>query len=144
MAGLLTRSMQDGPSSDHRFISLSLFFSTSPSHPSYILTVIFSQRTVSLCGLPAIFTSTRPSFSSNLLLPLHVHPPTKPSFSWVITGSALVLWHLLRPSSTRLSAWLKICTGMEMPCSRSGSIPIFTASKFEEWCRIEFGYVIME
>ena len=32
--------MQDGPSSDHRFISLSLFFSTSPSHPSYILTVI--------------------------------------------------------------------------------------------------------
>jgi len=75
---------------------------------------LFSQRTVSLCGLPAKFTSTRPNFSSNLLLPLHVHPPTKPSFSWVITRSALVLWHLLRPSSARLSAWLKICTGMPM------------------------------
>jgi len=50
-----------------------------------------SQQMVSPYGLLAKITSTQPSSSFNPVLPLHVQPLAKPSFSWDIVRSVLVL-----------------------------------------------------
>jgi len=89
------------PPLNNRFVLLSLFF-LLVLH-TLILTVIspLSLPVMVLLLKTLLFLSLRPrllrcrrnllGLSSNLLLPLHVHPPTEPSFVWVTARSALVL-----------------------------------------------------